>query len=151
MKYNLSESTSYVSSRRDPRAPLTPVLDLDQPPVKDSISVHKNCGPDSVCIPDLAISVTPNVKKFLLSRENVLVLDVLVANRGEDAFESNFYIKIPPMVFYKRVTEEKTEVKISCSEKEEDVIHCEIGNPLPGGKIVSDFFYVLIVVYNFAF
>lgn len=99
--------------------------------------MHKNCGHDDVCIPDLALNCTPNVDRFLLSRENVLVLDVVVANHGEDAFESNFYIKIPPMVFYKQVTEEKTEVKISCSEKQEDVIHCEIGNPLPGGKIVS--------------
>lgn len=137
VKYNLSESASYVSARRDPRAQLTPVLDLDQPPVKDAISVHKNCGPDNVCIPNLVLSCTPNVNKFILSRENVLLLDILVANRGEDAFEANFYIKIPPMVFYKRVTEEKTEVKISCSETEEELLHCEIGNPLPGGKIVS--------------
>lgn len=137
MKYFLNETESYVSVRRDPRAPLTPVLDLDQPPVKDSISVHKNCGHDNVCIPDLVLNCTPNVDRFLLSRENVLVLDVVVANQGEDAFESNFYIKVPPMVFYKQVTEEKTEVKISCSEKQEDIIHCEIGNPLPGGKIVK--------------
>lgn len=99
--------------------------------------MHKNCGNDDVCVPDLVIKSTPNVEKFLLSRENVLILDVFVANRGEDAFESNYYVKFPPSVFLKQVTEEKTEVKISCSQKEVDLIHCEIGNPLPAGKIVS--------------
>lgn len=139
VKYALSESASYVAARRNPRAPLSPVLDLDQLPVKDSISVHKNCGLDAVCIPNLVLTCRPNYQKFLLSRGNVLILDVLVSNRGEDAFESNFYIKIPPMVFFTQATEEKTEVKISCSDIGDNIIKCEIGNPLPQDKIVSVF------------
>lgn len=76
--------------------------------------------------------------KYLLDSGNELVLDVLIANNGEDAFESSFWIVFPPGVNFKKVTEEKTQVRISCSNVPgtNNTLHCEIGNPLPGDQIV---------------
>lgn len=84
-----------------------------------------------------------NVDRYLLESGKELVLDVIIRNEGEDAFESSFYIDIPPGIHFNKVTEERTEVRISCSKllgTVNNTIHCEIGNPLPGHRIVRVYF-----------
>lgn len=79
-----------------------------------------------------------NVKKYLLDSNLELILDVKIANKGEDAFESAFYITIPDGVHFNKITEEHTETRISCSRvaTAENVVQCDIGNPLPASRIV---------------
>lgn len=56
----MRESSSFQYSSRNPRSALLPILDLNQQlSRKDSLSIHKNCGSDDICIPNLGIFVQP--------------------------------------------------------------------------------------------
>ncbi|XP_025836181.1 integrin alpha-PS2 isoform X1 [Agrilus planipennis] len=124
------------SYRRDFRAQLIPILDLNTPPMRsDAISVHKFCGPDNVCIPNLRLLVTTNVQRYLLGSHEKLELYVIVQNDGEDSFESSFEIQLPAGVDYIKVVEyEKDKVRIFCSLAPNNTVKCDIGNPLPAHR-----------------
>lgn len=84
-----------------------------------------------------------NVNKYLLDSNNELIINVFVRNEGEDAFETNFYLVVPKGVDYSSAAAAESEVKISCTERTlaaNKLVQCEIGNPLPGHKIVSVIF-----------
>lgn len=135
MKFNLPESP-YSSSVRDPKSDPSPILDLNIGTLKsDSINIQKNCGPDNVCIPDLRLAVN-TVDKYILGSKDVLKMEVAINNYGEDAFESAFYMNIPPELEYK-LTERvgtKKESIVTCSAPtsyNNNTLKCDIGNPLP--------------------
>lgn len=83
-----------------------------------------------------------NVKEYLLNSNTTLEFDVIVSNFGEDSFETTFVMTYPTNgIFYKR-----SEIKIPgliCTESTNKTVVCDIGNPLPSGKIVS-FLYFFI-------
>lgn len=60
VRYSLDESNEhYAHLQRDPRSTLRPVLNLNLPPAAtDVIHIHKNCGPDNVCVPNLVLNYT---------------------------------------------------------------------------------------------
>ncbi|CAG9770067.1 unnamed protein product [Ceutorhynchus assimilis] len=132
------ERDAYFGKARNPQSQLKPVLDLNLPPSrKDSIIIQKNCGHDNICIPNLHVSVTKNVEKYLLDSNTNLEFDIIVSNFGEDAFETTLDLIYPDGIYYK-----KTEIKedlhgILCSSGENRTISCDIGNPLPANKIAK--------------
>ncbi|XP_055614564.1 integrin alpha-PS2-like [Uranotaenia lowii] len=140
MKYNLRQS-SYSQQRRR-RATVEPVLDQNRGTVqKDSINIQKNCGPDNVCIPDLKMEVKM-VDEYLLGSGKGFAIDVLISNLGEDAFEAGYYMTIPPELNFRRVERigEIKDTTILCSTPPgatNGTLRCDIGNPLPSGKVVN--------------
>ncbi|XP_017775608.1 PREDICTED: integrin alpha-PS2-like, partial [Nicrophorus vespilloides] len=139
IRYSMKESRHFQQSfqRRDPKSVLLPILDLNVPPVrKDSISIHKNCGRDNVCIPDLRLIANSSVEKYLLKSNEKLQFDIIVQNEGEDSFESTFDLSMPAGVDFNKIIQyDKNEVRFLCSPMENNTIRCDIGNPLPAGKI----------------
>ncbi|XP_017880871.1 integrin alpha-PS2 isoform X2 [Ceratina calcarata] len=140
MRMSLDEERYEDNRARDPKIGLRPVLGSTTSR-KDSLSIRKNCGPDNVCIPDLQMSVTSNVHKYLLGSGERLKLDVLVENRGEDAFESTYNLQLPAGIDYIKV--EKIEVMgvpVQCSapkQSNNNTLRCDIGNPLQKNGMVK--------------
>ncbi|KAJ8967511.1 hypothetical protein NQ314_002826 [Rhamnusium bicolor] len=148
VKYFLMDDASAYQHRpRNPQSQLRPVLDLNSPPSrKDAISVQKNCGNDNICIPDLHVNVTSNVEKYLLGSKKDLEFNVIVSNFGEDSFETTFEMKYPEGIHYKKFETESNMPGILCSPNIENrTITCDIGNPLPQGKIAL--FKILLQPY----
>lgn len=140
MRMSLDEERLPDSRRRDPRIPLRPVLGMTTSR-KDTLSIRKNCGPDNICIPDLQLSVISNVNRYLLGSGKRLELEVLVQNMGEDAFEAIYNLQLPAGIDYINVERIETlEVPVHCSapkQSNNNTIRCDIGNPLPQGKLVK--------------
>ncbi|KAK0093386.1 hypothetical protein PV326_013612 [Microctonus aethiopoides] len=139
MRMSLLEERHPDNRARDPRIPLRPVLATTSSR-KDTLSIRKNCGSDNICTPDLQLTVTPNVNKYLLGSGNRLELDVLVQNANEDAFEATYNLKLPPGVDYIKIERiDKAEIPVQCSAPKQlnnNTLKCDIGNPLPKGNLV---------------
>jgi len=64
------------------------------------ITIQKNCSSDVFCVPDLVLSIKPNMDQYLIGTGDDIELNVTVHNRGEDAFEAMFELELPPDVEY---------------------------------------------------
>lgn len=72
-----------------------------------------------------------------------LLFNVSVRNEAEDSFGSTFKLKIPPGINYSKfdVTKTAHDVVVQCYAPtfyNNFTITCDVGNPLPKGKMVSD-------------
>ena len=79
------------------------------------MEIAKNCGSDKVCIPDLAMEASVDKETFVIGADEQLNLDVKVRNNKEDAFESQFFLSIPPgleYIAYKRLSKGQA---VTCS------------------------------------
>lgn len=92
------------------------------------------------------IFVYRNVEKYLLGSNRNLEFDVIVSNFGEDSFETSLEMKYPEGIFYKKVEAKPEMPGILCSDRANRTITCDIGNPLPAGKIAS--FKILLQPYH---
>ncbi|XP_075237231.1 uncharacterized protein LOC142333690 isoform X2 [Lycorma delicatula] len=156
MRYSLRGEKQWAAAstrggRRYPRS-LFPILDHNEPLMrKDSISIQKNCGKDNICIPDLRLTSTPSVKRYLLGSDERLMIDVYVENNGEDSFESILDMSVPPGLNYVKIERIDTEreIPVQCSAPSflnNHTLHCDIGNPLPREKHVH--FKVLLQPFH---
>ncbi|CAK9819948.1 Integrin alpha-PS2 [Anthophora quadrimaculata] len=140
MRMSLEEERFDDNRPRDPGYPLRPILGSTTSR-KDSLSIRKNCGSDNVCIPDLQMNVTSNVRKYLLGSGKRLELDVYVQNIGEDAFEATYNLKLPSGIDYIKVEKIVTMgVPVQCSapkQSNNNTLRCDIGNPLPKNRLVK--------------
>ncbi|XP_015605174.1 integrin alpha-PS2 isoform X2 [Cephus cinctus] len=140
MRMSLKEDHLYDYSPRNPRTPLRPVLGSTTSR-KDTFSIRKNCGSNNICVPDLQLTVKPNVDKYHVGSGKRLNLTVLVQNIGEDAFEAMFYLKLPPGINYVNTEQAKmSEIVVQCSlrtQSKNNVLRCDIGNPFPGNKSIK--------------
>lgn len=83
---------------------------------------------------------TRNVDKYVVDSRKKLEMKVNVFNRGEDSFDTMFFMHMPYDVQYIRTNSSYPEV--SCYGAKPDVtgtndLVCDIGNPLKAGKRVS--------------
>ena len=89
------------------------------------------------------------MKEYVLGRSDPLTIDVEVSNDGEDAFETMFYLHLPVGVDYVKMqqTGGSQSVAVTCThrggsrqpttaslEGNENVVMCDIGNPLSAGQ-----------------
>uniref|UniRef100_A0A915C439 Integrin alpha-2 domain-containing protein n=1 Tax=Parascaris univalens TaxID=6257 RepID=A0A915C439_PARUN len=133
--YTYEERSSGISASGN----LEPALDSTVPlAFITELPIDKNCGPDEQCIPDLQLHAVSSKEKFTIgATDQSLLLNVTVKNRGEDSYESQFFMTIPPGFEYGGIENYITKQPLSCSphgkvEKGEDyVFTCDIGNPLP--------------------
>ncbi|MFH4978695.1 hypothetical protein AB6A40_005404 [Gnathostoma spinigerum] len=134
LNYTYEESSTGLTSS----GMMEPAIDTTVPVAfVYELNIGKNCGPDEVCIPDLQLHAIPNKEKFTIgATDPSLIVNVTVNNRGEDAYETQFFITIPPGFEYGGVESYISQQQLSCSpvgksEKGEDYIFaCDIGNPL---------------------
>ena len=143
MKYNIRKRTTTSSDHnRRARAVLETALDENRGTVqRDSINIMKNCGKDNICIPDLQLDVKTD-DKYILGGNESLTVDVLITNRGEDAFESTFFMTVPQGLDFKRTKKlgDTRDTSLTCtapSELTNYTLKCNIGNPLPANKFVN--------------
>lgn len=138
MKYNIRQAstaytTSTVSRRR--RAALEPVLDENRGTVqRDSMNIAKNCGEDNICIPALSLKVK-SIDEYVLGTNDLLSVEVSIVNKGEDAFETSFYMNVPPGLDYKKTKRIGDNREFTCSPPtfaNNNTLKCDIGNPMPG-------------------
>ncbi|GMS88994.1 hypothetical protein PENTCL1PPCAC_11169 [Pristionchus entomophagus] len=122
---------------------LEPALDTTVPlAFEGKLSIANNCGSDEHCIPNLAVTASANKEKFILgTKDNSLLLNVDIKNRGEDAFESKLYVDIPQGFEFGGVEVPEGKTPPSCSptsDKPDDegqwTWECDLGNPLPASK-----------------
>uniref|UniRef100_A0A158R647 Integrin_alpha2 domain-containing protein n=1 Tax=Syphacia muris TaxID=451379 RepID=A0A158R647_9BILA len=144
LNYTLVEANSRRSNELDPALDTTvqTVHITDLWNFKYTIfqlNIDKNCGKDEKCIPDLSLLVIPNKEKFTIGGvDEKLVLNVTVENRGEDAYESQFFITIPPQFEYNGVVSEDGK-SVPC-DKIDGIgyeFQCDLGNPIPGRQTVK--------------
>lgn len=81
-----------------------------------------------------------SVEKYLHESRQNLNFSVEVQNTGEDAFETMFYIHLPNGIHFKKAIDtDSTQTRILCSPvpTNNTIYGCDIGNPLPAGRVVS--------------
>jgi integrin alpha 8 len=146
MKYSIRQATTTYSasnvSRRRRTTTLDPVVDENRGTVqRDSINIMKNCGKDNICIPDLKLDVKTD-DKYLLGANESLIVEVLITNSGEDAFEANYYMTVPQGLDYKvtkkiGASQDKSFICTAPSPATDNVLKCDLGNPMPRGTSVN--------------
>ncbi|XP_034951928.1 integrin alpha-PS2 isoform X2 [Chelonus insularis] len=139
MRMSLAEERWSDKRPRDPRILLRPVLATTSSK-KDTLSIRKNCGPDNICTPDLQLTVTPSVTKYLFGSGKPYELEIYIKNANEDAFEATYNLILPPGVNYIKIKRiDKGEIPVQCSapkQSNNNTLKCDIGNPLSKGNLV---------------
>merc|ERR1719495_625661 len=118
---------------------LNPVLAHGEHTAADSISIQKECGGDSVCIPNLSIK-TGEISSYLMGSSERLEIHTDISNAGEDAFNAMLDVQIPRGVSYVNANTGDSGVSILCSPpspRNNNTLQCEVGNPLRAGAQVS--------------
>lgn len=85
-----------------------------------------------------------NVETFLLGSTEKIKIDVIVQNEGEDSFETTYHMTIPQGINYvkvERMSDNDNDIPVQCSAPSVSTNHtllCDIGNPLPRSRYVSN-------------
>nr|AVP12651.1 integrin alpha 2 [Littorina littorea] len=128
-KFKLHETPS---SRR--KRDLQPVLDQYIPTSsRTEAQIQKECGPDNKCIPDLSLVSFRITAAHIIGSGTELEIMVIVENRGEDAFNTKLFTTLPPGVSFRNRAAVSSVVPIGCGTVNNIVI-CDLGNPLPSGE-----------------
>ena len=140
--YNLADyPDTYDYTTSQPK--LKPVL--NRLPGGNKISrtatIQKNCGYDNVCIPDLKLTVEPNIDQYTIGSDEKLILDVTVKNNGEDAFESMFYLTMPMSINYIAINKTRSDYPVCYGAKPDqtgvNILTCDLGNPQQRNEVVK--------------
>ncbi|KAM9309121.1 LOW QUALITY PROTEIN: integrin alpha-8 [Pholidichthys leucotaenia] len=93
-----------------------------------------DCGDDNICIPDLQLSATMDCAEVVIGDDNLVMLTITAANRGEGAYETELYTIIPPEADYIGVERRIESLsQLNCEYKlinESRTVVCDLGNPM---------------------
>ncbi|XP_067649238.1 integrin alpha-8-like [Haliotis asinina] len=135
-KFALRKLKSGSRSRK--RRSLEPILDqYIRTSVRTEAQILKNCGRDNVCYPDLRVHSIRVSRAHVIGTTTELEILIMVENRGEDAFNTHLYINLPQGVSIKGIQGVQSVqgvAPVSCDRmtiNNEDVVTCDLGNPLP--------------------
>lgn len=86
-----------------------------------------------------------SVYLFRVSAEHIigsttdLEILIIVENRGEDSFNTKLWIDLPPGVTYNTITNQRSNISISCDalKPNNTKVACDLGNPMQKGSKVS--------------
>ncbi|NP_999642.1 alphaP integrin precursor [Strongylocentrotus purpuratus] len=97
------------------------------------VSIQNNCV-NNICIPEIGITVTPNLPNIVIGQAQELTLVVSINNRGEDAFQSTLAVYYPEGLQYVRLERRANmDFSVTCTEDSAlRMITCDTGNPLVG-------------------
>lgn len=127
-----------------------PPRDQNLPPVLNHYSstflqehayILLDCGDDNICIPDLQLSASMDRTELVIGDDNLVMLTITAANRGEGAYETELHTLIPPEADYigvQRRVESLSE--LNCEYKminESRMVVCDLGNPMVAGTELS--------------
>lgn len=130
-------STGEISSQ------LMPVLNKVKPSfLSKQLGIRKNCGRDNICKPDLELTARLNVDEYVVGSRKKLEMSITVKNRGEDSYETMFYMRMPYDVQYIRTNKSAHNPEIVCHGAKPEItgandLVCDIGNPLKANKRVD--------------
>ncbi|XP_043973636.1 integrin alpha-8 [Gambusia affinis] len=100
-----------------------------------------DCGDDNICIPDLQLSASMDRSELVIGDDNLIMLTITAANRGEGAYESELYTLIPPEADYIGVERRVESLsQLNCEYKtinESRMVVCDLGNPMVTGTELS--------------
>ncbi|XP_014851494.1 PREDICTED: integrin alpha-8 [Poecilia mexicana] len=100
-----------------------------------------DCGDDNICIPDLQLSASMDRSELVIGDDNLIMLTITAANRGEGAYESELHTLIPPEADYIGVERRVESLsQLNCEYKtvnESRMVVCDLGNPMVTGTELS--------------
>ncbi|XP_012718146.2 integrin alpha-8 [Fundulus heteroclitus] len=100
-----------------------------------------DCGDDNVCIPDLQLSAGMDRSELVIGDDNLVMLTITAANRGEGAYETELYTLLPPEADYIGVERRVESLsQLNCEYKtinESRMVVCDLGNPMVTGTELS--------------
>ncbi|XP_041365809.1 integrin alpha-V-like [Gigantopelta aegis] len=122
--------------KRRRRRNLVPILDQYIPTnVQTEAQILKHCGRDNICIPDLVLNSFRISAAHIIGDRTELEILIMIENRGEDAYNTQLWINLPPGVSYKNADaiQAVQEAPVSCRAffTKEAMVLCDLGNPLP--------------------
>lgn len=139
-----------VRTQNPPDINSYPILDLinsDKTTEERQVEIQKECGADNRCQSDLFLIAKPiNLTRvhdkgpYVLNNKetNSLQIDFTVSNRGEPAYDTKLFLKIPANVDYQGVDYGESKQSVDCSTKNKTLILCDrLGNPFPQGETLS--------------
>lgn len=119
-----------------------PILDLinsDKTTEERQVEIQKECGSDNQCQSDLVLFATPvNLTKvndkdpYVLNNKetNSLQIQFTVINRGEPAYDTKLFLRIPGNLDYQGVDYSEGKQPVDCAAKNKTLILCDrLGNP----------------------
>ncbi|KAG1695759.1 Integrin alpha-PS2 [Nymphon striatum] len=122
---------SLTSNRRGKRQAsfLPPIIDQTvESTVRKEINIDKKCGTDQICIPDLQMKVTHNLKKYEYSskgRQKKISFTVELVNKGENAYDSRFFFNMSDLVYFDKVNGSTCQIPFG----DNTLMECLLGNP----------------------
>jgi len=103
------------------------------------VHFEKNCGADDVCHSNLKVHANfgnlendpTGTPVFKVGQVDVLKLNVMVENLGEDAHETTLTLLLPSAVSYIGTTVSGKDKSVSCGLQEDtSEVLCALGNPM---------------------
>ncbi|XP_077978890.1 integrin alpha-8-like [Glandiceps talaboti] len=132
--YKIPESAPYFGALR-------PVQNQYAPSVtRKLVHIQRNCGNERICVPDLSLTADFDVDEVLIGGTDHFKLQITLANRGEDSFETKVSIQLPAgFDFIRAQKTNASEYIVSCldSPQFEGTITCSAGNPLKSADQVE--------------
>ncbi|XP_069392990.1 integrin alpha-8 [Paralichthys olivaceus] len=120
-----------------------PPRDQNLPPVLNHYSstflqehayILLDCGDDNICIPDLQLSASIDRSELVIGDDNLVMLTITAANRGEGAYETELHTLIPPEADYIGVERRVESLsQLNCEYKmvnDSRMVVCDLGNPM---------------------
>jgi len=140
--YNLADYAGETYDFVTSQPKLRPVLNRSVPNKMSKVAtIQKNCGNDNVCIPDLKLTVNPNIDRYTIGSNEKLILDVTVKNYGEDAYESMFYLTMPMTINFNTINKTRGDYPACYGAKPDqtgvNVLTCDLGNPQVRNDVVK--------------
>ncbi|XP_052475300.1 integrin alpha-8 [Carassius gibelio] len=118
-----------------PGLQLRPILDhYSKTFHHEQANILLDCGEDNMCIPDLKLSAKMDRTELIIGDDNLLVLIINAANRGEGAYEAELHVTLPPEADYIGVERRREDLqRLNCEHRTENdtrVVVCDLGNPM---------------------
>ncbi|CAH1791054.1 unnamed protein product [Owenia fusiformis] len=131
VRHNLKEDV-YIQ-----RGKLIPIIEDMEKTHRGSAKILTNCGDDDICQPDLSVNIKGSTQQHILDDNTPIRIHIAVENKGENAFEAQLTLQLPSGTKYIRTSDVSSTRPISCTNVNENLVSCDIGNPLPSYQKVS--------------
>ncbi|XP_071481543.1 integrin alpha-V-like [Diadema antillarum] len=105
--------------------------------IVSSIAFARECA-GATCFPDLAVTASSDVTELTIGEAQIINLDVMVTNKGEDAFLSFLRIQEPNGVYFVTAGRFSTGAIASCTYHAPSRVRtCDLGNPVGANTSVA--------------
>ncbi|OQR78610.1 integrin alpha-PS2-like [Tropilaelaps mercedesae] len=137
----VKSSSSSIYQFQDYTAELTPVLSTTRP-LDGAVVIKKNCGVDNICIPDLQLSMAPNITEFEIGSTRQFAIEVSTANGGEDAYNTKMLFTFHNDLDFVKVDKDNRQDPVTCAGAKHvsafyQEMLCDLDNPLRASASLS--------------